>query len=115
MTIKESNVTINVKDINKSISFYQSIGFTIKNQWGNHYVQLTAPGILIGLHPTADSDLKGNSGNIAIGFTTDNFEEAKSNLEQLSIPVTDRKEEGGDFLHFNDPDGSSLYFIKPKW
>jgi catechol 2,3-dioxygenase-like lactoylglutathione lyase family enzyme len=115
MTIKESNVTINVKDINQSISFYQSIGFTIKSRWGNQYAQLTAPGIVIGLHPTSDSNLKGNSGNMSIGFTTDNIEETKSSLEQLSIPVAERKEEGGAFLHFTDPDGTALYFIKPKW
>ena len=115
MTIKESIVTINIKDIDKSISFYESIGFTIKSRWGNHYAQLTVPGIIIGLHPTSEANLKGSSGNVSIGFTTDNIEETKSSLEQLSIPATDRQEEGGQFLHFNDPDGTSLYFIKPKW
>jgi len=29
--------------------------------------------------------------------------------------VTERSEEGGQFLHFTDPDGTALYFIKPKW
>jgi catechol 2,3-dioxygenase-like lactoylglutathione lyase family enzyme len=115
MTIKDSNVTINVKEIDKSISFYQSIGLTIKSRWGNHYAQLVAPGIVIGLHPADNFNLKGNSGNVSIGFTTDNIEETKSNLEQLSIPVTERNEEGGTFLHFYDPDGTALYFIKPKW
>ena len=115
MIIKESNITINVKDMEQSISFYQSIGFTIKGRWGNHYAQLTAPGIVIGLHPTSNANLTGSSGNVSIGFTTDNFEETKSSLEQLSIQATERKEEGGQFLHFNDPDGTSLYFIKPKW
>ena len=52
MTIKDSNVTIMVKDMDKSVSFYQSIGFAVKNRWGNHYAQLTAPGITIGIHPT---------------------------------------------------------------
>jgi catechol 2,3-dioxygenase-like lactoylglutathione lyase family enzyme len=115
MTIKESNVTINVKDMDQSISFYQSIGFTVKNRWGNFYAQLTAPGIVIGLHPSGDVHLKGASGNVSIGFTTDNIEETKTSLEQLSIQATERKEEGGQFIHFNDPDGTALYFIKPKW
>ena len=115
MAIKESNITINVKDLNKSVSFYESIGCTIKNRWGNYYAQLTAPGIVIGLHPSSDNNLKGNSGNVSIGFTTDDFEETKSLLQQLSINTTDRQEEGGQFIHFNDPDGISLYFIKPKW
>lgn len=115
MTIKDSNITINVKDMDKSVSFYQSIGLIVKNRWGNHYAQLTVPGVVIGLHPTSDSNLAGGSGNVFIGFTTGDFEEAKSFLEKLLIPVTTREEEGGQFLHFNDPDGTALYFIKPKW
>ena len=115
MTINGANITINVKDMDKSISFYQSIGLTVKNRWGNHYAQLTTPGVVIGLHPTTDKNLAGGSGNTSIGFTTDNFEEVKTDLAKLSIPVTAREEEGGQFLHFSDPDGTALYFIKPKW
>lgn len=115
MTIKESNITINVKDLDKSISFYESIGLMVKNRWGNHYAQMIAPGVVIGLHPTNNANLTGGSGNVSIGFTTDKFEEAKSDLQKLSVKTTDRQEDGGQFLHFNDPDGTALYFIKPKW
>jgi catechol 2,3-dioxygenase-like lactoylglutathione lyase family enzyme len=115
MTIKESNVTINVKELAKSIAFYESIGLTVKTRWGDHYAQLTAPGIVIGLHPTTADNLPGNSGNISIGFTVDDFEEAQSFMDQRALHATQRQEEGGQFLHFKDPDGTSLYFIKPKW
>ena len=113
MTIKETNVTINVKDLDKSIAFYQSVGFVLKDRWGNYYAQLTAPNIEIGLHPSSPNNLKDNSGNISIGMTISDFEEAKSQLQKLSIKTTDRNEEGGQFIHFNDPDGTALYFIKP--
>ena len=112
--IKDSNITINVADIDKSIAFYQSIGLTMKNRWGDHYAQFTAPGITIGLHPTKVK-LAENSGNVSIGFTADNFELVESTLSRLSIKTTAREEEGGKFLHFEDPDGTELYFIKPKW
>lgn len=115
MTIKESNITINVKDLDNSISFYKSIGLTEQKRWGNHYAQLTAPGIVIGLHPTIDGNLAGSSGNVSIGFTTDNIEETNDELQKLSIKTAKREEEGGRFLHFNDPDGTSLYFIESKW
>ncbi|HMD00310.1 MAG TPA: VOC family protein [Ferruginibacter sp.] len=113
MDIKQTNVTVNIKDMDKSISFYQSLGFSVKNRWGNFYAQISAPGIDIGLHPS--SQLAGNSGNVSIGFTTDDLDETRQALQQLSITVNERSEEGGQFLHFNDPDGTSLYFIKPKW
>ncbi len=115
MTIKDANVTINVKDMDKSVAFYQSIGFTLKNRWGNYYAQLAGPGITIGLHPVSQENMTTGSGSVSIGFTTDNIEETKSSLDQLSISTTNRSEEGGQFIHFSDPDGTSLYFIKPKW
>lgn len=114
MSIKDSNITIMVKDMDKSVSFYESIGFKTKNRWGNNYAQLAAPGVTIGLHPTEESTAKG-SGNTSIGFTTDNFEEAKAMLIDRAIKAEPRSEEGGQFLHFTDPDGTQLYFIKPKW
>jgi catechol 2,3-dioxygenase-like lactoylglutathione lyase family enzyme len=115
MLIKESNLTINVKDMDQSIAFYQALGFTIKQRWENHYSQLTAPGLVIGLHPSSPENLSTHSGNVSIGFTTDNIEETKVSLEKLAIKLTERNESGGQFLHFTDPDGTALYFIKPKW
>ena len=114
MIIKDSNVTIMVKDMNRSISFYQSLGLALKNRWDNHYAQVTAAGITIGLHPTTEG-LSQRSGNVSIGFTVDNFEETQALLKNLSIDAQSRQEEGGQFLHFADPDGTTLYFIKPKW
>jgi catechol 2,3-dioxygenase-like lactoylglutathione lyase family enzyme len=114
MKIKESNVTINVKDLGKSISFYESIGLTLKGRWGNFYAQVLAPGITIGLHPAKDSSNL-NSGTMSVGFTVDNFDEVKTMLMEKNIQAAERSEEGGQFMHFTDPDGTALYFIKPKW
>ena len=115
MTIKDSNVTIMVKDMDASIAFYESIGFAVKQRWANHYAQLMAPGVIIGLHPANSNAAANGSGNLSIGFTTDNFEETKMQLQKLNINTIPRDEEGGQFLHFTDPDGTSLYFIKSKW
>ena len=115
MLIKESNVTINVRDLEKSVAFYESIGFTVRNRWGDYYAQMTAPGMTIGLHPSDESNPKAGSGNVSLGFTTDHFEETMTALGERNIATEERNEEGGQFIHFRDPDGTSLYFIKPKW
>jgi len=112
MTINDSNVTIMVKDIDLAISFYQSIGFTVKNRWGNYYAQISAPGITIGLHPSKGTP--NTSENISIGFIVDDLSEAKKRLEELKIGHEERTEEGGNFIHFKDSDGTPLYFINPK-
>lgn len=115
MSIKAGTITINVKDLDKSISFYESLGLTLKQRWGEHYAELSSPGLTIGLHPSKEVNSQVGSGNVSIGFTMDNFDETKSLLKKLAIEVTERKEAGGEFFHFKDPDGSALYFIKPKW
>ena len=51
MKIIAGNITIMVKDIDSSITFYQSIGLTLKQRWANYYAQLITPGVTIGLHP----------------------------------------------------------------
>ena len=114
MKIKSANLTINVSDLDKSIAFYQSIGLTLKERWGEHYAQLTASGIVIGLHPSKQSE-PGTDKNLSIGFTAENFGTVNDELIKVGIKTKYRNEKGGEFLHFEDPDGTSLYFINPKW
>ncbi|MEP6847207.1 MAG: VOC family protein [Panacibacter sp.] len=85
MTITDTNITIMIKNMDRSISFYQSIGFTVKNRWADHYAQLTAPGVVIGLHPGNDEHLTGGSENVSIGFTASNFEEAGTLLNNRPL------------------------------
>jgi len=113
--IKEANVTIMAKDMDRSIAFYQAIGLELKNRWGDHYAQLGAPGLIIGLHPAGAENPATGSGSLSIGFTTDDFEKASALLKQAGVEAANREEKGGQFLHFKDPDGTELYFIKPKW
>lgn len=103
-----------VKDMDVSIPFYQSLGVTLQDRWGNHYAQMTAPGIVLGIHPAGEKEYQG-SGNISIGFSIDNIEEAKALLTKLSIEAKSTQDGGGQLLTFTDPDGTLLYFVKSNW
>jgi catechol 2,3-dioxygenase-like lactoylglutathione lyase family enzyme len=114
MQLTGSNVTIMVKDMNKSISFYESIGLKLKQRWDDNYAMIDGPGITLGIHPGGNEE--SGSGDLSIGFMVDNFEEAKALLEKQNIACTSEDDgKSGNYLHFKDPDGTVLYFVKPKW
>jgi predicted enzyme related to lactoylglutathione lyase len=115
MKLNGSNVTIMVKDMNKSISFYESIGLKLKQRWGDNYAMIDGPGITLGIHHGGDNE--SSSGDLSIGFMVDSFEEAKELLQKNKITITQEADDGksGNYLHFKDPDGTALYFVKPKW
>ena len=114
INIKGTNVTIMVKDMDKAISFYESIGLTLKQRWDNHYAMVVTEGITIGIHPAKDAEL--NSGTVSIGFMINTIEDAKALLDKNNI-VYKAEDDGksGNYLHFKDPDGTVLYFVQPKW
>ncbi len=115
MKLTGSNVTIMVKDMTKSIAFYESIGLKLQQRWGDNYAMIDGPGITLGIHPGGNE--KSGSGDLSIGFMVEDFDEAKALLKKNGITITHEAEDGksGNYLHFVDPDGTTLYFVKPKW
>lgn len=112
--ITGTNVTIMVKDMDASISFYQNIGFTIKQRWDNNYAMLETTGLTLGIHPGGDES--SSSGSVSVGLMIEDFNEAKALLEKKAI-VYEAQDDGksGMYLHFTDPDGTVVYFVQPKW
>ncbi len=109
----QTNLTIMVRNMDQSIAFYiHVLGFKLMKRYGNHYAQIAAPGIIIGLHPSEKG--MNTSENISIGFTVHHLDEAKIHLVESNIVHYERKEEDGNFIHFKDPDGTPLYFIEAK-
>src|SRR5687767_8062329 len=106
MKINESNVTIMVCDMDKSIQFYQNIGLELKQRWDNYYAMLVAGNMTLGIHP-ADGKPAVNSGTVSIGFFIDNAKDAKLVLEKNGIEY-EYEEDGksGLYCHFKDPDGT---------
>lgn len=115
MQLTGSNVTIMVKDMNKSISFYESIGLKLKQRWDDNYAMVDGPGITLGIHPGGNDE--SGSGDLSIGFMVDDYEAAIALLKKNNVKITHQEDDGksGNYLHFNDPDGTALYFVKPKW
>src|ERR1043165_3133267 len=101
MKINSSNVTIMVKDMDKSIKFYESIGLTLKQRWDNHYAMMETAGVSLGIHPSEHPE--NSSGTVSIGFMVDDAAEAKAELEKKGISF-DREDDGksGLYLHFKD-------------
>jgi predicted enzyme related to lactoylglutathione lyase len=117
--INDANITIMVNDMDKAVNFYESIGLAIKQRWDNHYAMMSAAGLTIGLHPSEDSQAKNSqtgSGTLSIGFMIDDIDETKALLDKNNIVYTGVDDgKSGIYLHFKDPFGTILYFVKPKW
>src|SRR5450755_2143604 len=98
ISIKETNITIMVTDMDKAVSFYESIGLTLKQRWDHHYAMMTAPGITIGLHPSEKTDT--NSGTVSIGFMIETIDEAKTLLDTNNIAYTQEDDgKSGIYIH----------------
>lgn len=119
MKITGSNVTIMVKDMDKSILFYQKLGLNLQQRWENHYAMLNTEGITLGIHPADDSKHWGSelgSGTTSIGLFIGKADEAKTLLDQHQIPYkVENDDKSGIYVHFKDPDGTTIYFVEPKW
>jgi catechol 2,3-dioxygenase-like lactoylglutathione lyase family enzyme len=113
ITITDANVTLMVQNLDRAIHFYQSIGLTLKDRWGDHYAMVTAPGITIGLHPS--NEFKNSSGNASIGFFITDVSEARTLLKKNSVKFKEESGKSGHHFNFQDPDGNLLYFVKPAW
>jgi len=110
-TIKTANVTVMAKDMDKSIDFYtQGLGLELKQRWDNHYAQVSAPGVVIGLHPAKETD--NATTGISIGFGVDSLAEAEKRLRELSVSYETVDDKAGKIAHFKDPDGTLLYFME---
>jgi len=111
-TITTSNVTVMVKDMDKAIEFYKAIGLELKQRWDNHYAQVAAPGVVIGLHPAKQTG--NSSANISIGFGVEKLDDVKTKLDELHVKFDVSDDKAGNILSFYDPDGTPLYFMESK-
>jgi catechol 2,3-dioxygenase-like lactoylglutathione lyase family enzyme len=111
--ITETNITLMVKNMDKSVLFYHGLGFKLKQRWENHYAMLSTKGLTIGLHP--GEGRKHHSGTVSVGMMVEKIESARALLEHHKIKYDYAEGKSGKHLNFKDPDGTALYFVEPRW
>lgn len=115
MKINSHNVTIMVKNMDASLKFYERIGFTLKQRWGDNYAMIEAGGITLGIHPGGDEH--SSSGTVSIGLMIDDINDVTAMLDKNGITSKKIEDDGasGIYCYINDPDGTTIYFVQPKW
>ena len=115
---KVGNVIVEVKDLEKSVNFYNNIlGMPIKNVRSN-WVDLGQSGALLSLHPASQSEPhSGTSVNngILIGLVVGDVESAVNELKTKNVKIyRDNKElEAGINAIILDPDGYMISLFEP--
>src|SRR4051812_1993215 len=101
MNITSSNVTVMVQNMDRSVDFYQKLGLTLQNRWGDNYAMLAAKDIVIGLHPAGDG--KTGSGTTSIGFMIEDIDAAAAHLISMGVEAHRKDDKSGSYLNFTDP------------
>ena len=111
--LQKCRINIMVSDMDDAIAFYiGKLELELINRFGNHYAEIQAPGLMIGLHPTSEKITKGN--NISIGLGVINFDSTLENLETKDIKFKIEVDGWIRLAYFSDPDGNSLFLAENK-
>src|SRR6185436_14166377 len=82
--ITSSTVTAMISDMDASIKFYTEVlGLKLKNNYGGHYAEIDAPGLVIGLHPGGKAGQK--TSGLSIGFMVTDFDAWVEDLKQKGV------------------------------
>jgi len=101
-----------VSDLENAVAFYQQkLGLELTQRYGDHYAEIQAADLRIGLHPS--SKVK-TGNNMSIGFGVTQFDIVVKDLASLGISLTVQDEGGTRLAHFVDPDKNQLFLAETK-
>jgi len=115
---KVGNVILAVKDLEKSVNFYNNIlGMPIKNTRSN-WVDLGQSGALLSLHPALPSEPHSGTSvdnGILIGLVVGDVESAVNELKSKNVKIHRdiQKREAGINAIILDPDGYMISLFEP--
>jgi catechol 2,3-dioxygenase-like lactoylglutathione lyase family enzyme len=107
---KIENITFPVKDLKKSISFYENVlGLKKRDEWSN-YATLNIGEMMIGLDPDPKAELQ-------IYMTVTDVDKAYAALKEKRVEfLAEPKDQywGGRTATFADPDGNKFILVSFK-
>ena len=114
MQITQSNITLMVADLDRSLRFYTEVlGFTSVQRYGDTWAELNAPGLTIGLHPARKPrSITTDTEAVSLGLGVPELEAAIGELEAHGVAVHPTGEGALRIIHFTDPDGTPLYLMQ---
>ena len=100
-----------IADLEAAIVFYtETLGLGLKKRYSDHYAEIDAGNITIGLHPTESAVKKGN--NLSIGFGVTAFDKVVADLEGKGVSLNVTREGWIRIANFEDPDGNRLFLAE---
>jgi predicted enzyme related to lactoylglutathione lyase len=100
-----------ISNMTRSIEFYTSIlGMKLLKRYGDHYAEIQAPDLLIGLHPKPNKLLVGN--NMSIGLGVIEFDSTIESLRKSGIKFKTEQDGWIRLAHFEDPDNNILFLAE---
>jgi catechol 2,3-dioxygenase-like lactoylglutathione lyase family enzyme len=117
--INDGQVTVYVSDMDRAVKFYtDSLGLPLLHRAGDHYAQVRAGGLVIGLHPCGEKSPKPAApGSMHIGFSSSESIEAEvERLEAKGVSFCGPIANDGPvkLASFADPDGNGLYLAESR-
>jgi len=112
--ITDATATIYVRNLDTAIAFYvDTLGLSLEMRAGDHYAQLRAGPVAIGLHPASSiAPPPGAKGAISVGFMVKgSFDTYVKALQDKGVQFDGPIRNDGSIrvAQFDDPDGNPLY------
>jgi predicted enzyme related to lactoylglutathione lyase len=113
--ISGGNATVFVSNMDRSVRFYTEVlGLKLTNRFGDSWATVEAgKGLTIGLHPASPKyPVPGTKGAMMLGLEIDEPIEgmvARLNEKGARVKGSVVRDEMGNFVHLEDPDGNEIY------
>ena len=113
--ISGGNATIFVSNMDAAVHFYTEVlGLKLTNRFGNSWATVEAgKGLTIGLHPASEKyPAPGTRGAMVLGLEIDEaIDKVVAQLTKNGARIKGSviREEAGNFVHLEDPDGNEMY------